>query len=64
MKYAIPESNTNAIAKQTINEKHFRTLIIGSSISKYVQHSLVLFEYYSDIVAIGRQNWVFWGLNI
>jgi hypothetical protein len=39
-----------------INEKRLRMLVTRTSISKWVQHSLVLPEYYSDIVAIGQQD--------
>ena len=33
-------------------------LITSTSINKRVQHSLVLLEYYSDMVAIGQQDGV------
>ncbi len=49
MKYAIPESATNAIAKYMIKENRFRTLITGTL---YYRHSVVGIVLYVVTLAV------------
>lgn len=62
MKYAIPDSAINAMAKYPTNEIRFRMLIASFFGNGRAQHSPVSIGYYSGIIAIGQQ--AFWEHDI